>query len=278
MTMAHLAAAMMIGSGAAHAVVNAILKSGKDKMSSRALIDGFSAILVLPAIAFLPFPDGAWGWLAGSWASHLLYLICLVKAFEHGDMSAAYPISRGTAPVLAAIGAVGLFGAPISPAVAAGVLLVSLGTLSIALGRHADRRSVAWALATGCTIAAYTVIDAQGVRASPNPFSYIAWVFLTLGGGIGLIFALWRGPRFILSARSEWKAGLAAGALSIVTYGLALSAYRLGDVPRLAALRETAIVFGVGIAVLLLKERVTRVRALGALTIAAGAVVLLALR
>src|SRR6201985_1377803 len=112
--MVKTAALMIVASGAGHAVVNAILKSGKDKMSSRALIDGFSAILVLPAIALLPPPTGAWGWLAGSWTTHLLYLICLVKAFEHGDMSAAYPISRGTAPVLAAISAVGLFGAPIS--------------------------------------------------------------------------------------------------------------------------------------------------------------------
>lgn len=274
--MVKTAAFMIVGSGAAHAVVNAILKSGKDKMSSRALIDGFSAILVLPAIALLPRPDGAWMWLAGSWATHLLYLVCLVKAFEYGDMSAAYPISRGTAPVLAAITAVGLFGEPISVSVIAGVALVSLGTLSIALRHHTDRRAIAWAAATGATIAAYTVIDAQGVRAAPNPFSYIAWVFLALGGGIGLIFALWRGPRFLLSARSEWKPGLAAGALSIVTYGLALWAYRLGDVPRLAALRETSILFGVAIAIVFLKEKVSRTRAMGAVTIAAGAVVLLA--
>ena len=274
--MVKTAALMIVASGAAHAVVNAILKSGRDKMSSRALIDGFSAILVLPAALLLPLPNGAWAWLAGSGITHLLYLICLVKAFEHGDMSTAYPISRGTAPVLAAISAVGLFGAPISVAVVAGVLLVSLGTLMIALKHHADRRSIAWAVATGVTIAAYTVIDSQGVRASPNPFSYIAWVFLVLGGGIGLIFALWRGPKFIVAARSQWKPGLAAGALGIVTYGLALWAYRLGDVPRLAALRETSILFGVGIAVVFLKEKVSRFRALGAVTIAAGAIVLLA--
>jgi len=274
--MAPTAALMIVASGATHAVVNAILKSGKDKMSSRALIDGFSAILVLPFAVLLPRPDGAWPWLAGSGITHLLYLICLVKAFEHGDMSAAYPISRGTAPVLATISAVSLFGAPISVAVAAGVLLVSLGTLLIALRRHADRRSILWALATGGAIAAYTVIDSQGVRAASNPFSYIAWVFLVLGGGIGLIFALWRGPTFILAARSQWKPGLAAGALGIVTYGLALWAYRLGDVPRLAALRETSILFGVAIAVAFLKETVSRLRALGAVTIAAGAVVLLA--
>jgi drug/metabolite transporter (DMT)-like permease len=275
--MVKLAAIMIIVSGAAHATVNAILKSGSDKMSSRALIDGFSALLVLPAVFFLPLPHGAWIWLAASAATHLVYLYCLIKAFETADMSVAYPIMRGSAPVLASIVAVALFHEPISAPVAAGVALVSSGTMLIALRHRADRRSLAWALATGATIAIYTVTDAQGVRAAPSAPSYIAWVFLALSGGIALFFALWRGPAFIVAARTQWRPGLIAGALSIVTYGLALWAYRLGDVPRLAALRETSILFGVAIAVIFLKERVTRSRAVGALAIAGGAVLLLAL-
>jgi drug/metabolite transporter (DMT)-like permease len=274
MTLAHLAAAMMIGSGAAHAVVNAILKSGQDKMSSRALIDGFSAVLILPFVPFLPLPHDAWLWLLGSWLTHLIYLICLVKAFEGADMSAVYPVMRGSAPVLAAGGAVGLFGEPISGPVIVGVGMVSAGTLLIALGRHASGKAVAWALATGLTIAAYTVIDAQGVRAAPSAPSYIAWVFLTMGAGVGGLFALWRGPKFVLEARAQWKPGLAAGALSILTYGLALWAYRLGAVPQLAALRETSILFAAVIAVLFLKERVTAARAAGILAIGGGAILL----
>ncbi|MDP1631816.1 MAG: DMT family transporter [Caulobacter sp.] len=276
MTLAQTAALMMIASGMAHAVVNAILKSGRDKMSSRALIDGFSALLVLPAVFFLPLPTGAWGWLAASWATHLVYLVCLIKAFERADMTVAYPISRGVAPALAAVVAVSLFSEPITLLVAGGIALVSLGVMAVGLGRHVDRRALGWALATGVTIALYTVIDAQGVRAAPSAFSYIVWVYLTLGGGIGLLFAIWRGPRFLLSAREEWKPGLIAGALSIVTYGLALWAYRLGDTPRLAALRETSILFGVAIAVFVLKERLTPGRLIGTLVIAGGAALLLA--
>ena len=63
MSLTVIASLMILVSGAAHAVVNAILKSGKDKMSSRALIDGFSALIVLPAAFFLPLPSHAWaGW------------------------------------------------------------------------------------------------------------------------------------------------------------------------------------------------------------------------
>lgn len=276
MTLAQTAGLMMIASGVAHAVVNAILKAGQDKMSSRALIDGFSALIVLPFAFFLPLPHGAWGWLAASWATHLVYLVCLIKAFERADMTVAYPISRGIAPALAAVVAVLVFSEPVSWITAAGIGMVSLGVLVVGLGRRVDRRALGWAVATGVCIAGYTVIDAQGVRAAPSALSYIAWIYLTLGGGIGLLFALWRGPRFLLAARSEWKARLAAGALSIVTYGLALYAYRLGDTPRLAALRETSILFAVGIAVVFLGERMTGGRIAGTVAIACGAALLLA--
>jgi drug/metabolite transporter (DMT)-like permease len=272
-----LASVMIVGSGAAHAVVNAVLKSGKDKMSSRALIDGFSAVLMFPAAFFLPLPHGAWGWLAASAAVHLVYLVCLIKSFETADMSVSYPIARGAAPALAAAGAVVFFNEPIDVWIACGIALVSSGVVLIGLGHRVNRSAIAWASATGVTIALYTVIDAQGVRAAPSAQSYIAWIFLMLGGGIAVAFALWRGPRFMLSARSEWRAGLFAGAMSIVTYGLALWAYRLGDTPRLAALRETSIVFATLIAVFVLKERVTAARLAGIGVIALGAALLLML-
>lgn len=273
--MIDLAALLMLASGASHAVVNAVLKSGGDKMSSRALIDGSSALLILPFAFLVPLPHGAWTWLFASFAVHLVYLICLIKAFEGADMSAVYPVMRGTAPVLAAMISVLWLGDPISPGVALGIALVSTGTALVAWWNAPSKRALLWALATGVTIAAYTVIDAKGVRAAPSAFSYIVWVFVMLGFGIGAIFAIWRGPRFVIAARSQWKPGLIAGALSLVTYGLALWAYRLGDVPRLAALRESSILFGVLIAWLFLKEKVGKPRLVGAALIAVGAAALL---
>ena len=276
--MERYAALLMLASGAAHAGVNTVLKSGGDKLSSRALIDGSSALLILPLAFVVPLPSGAWGWLLASFAVHLVYLICLVKAFEGADMSAVYPVMRGSAPVLAAAASVLWLRDPITLAVVLGIMLVSLGTLTVAWWNPPSRHALLWALATGATIAAYTVIDAKGARAAPSAISYIVWVFLLLGFGIGALFALWRGPRFVVEARSQWRPGLAAGALSIVTYGLALWAYRLGDVPRLAALRESSILFGVALAWLVLKEPIGRARLIGAGAIAAGSAVLIALR
>jgi drug/metabolite transporter (DMT)-like permease len=138
-------------------------------------------------------------------------------------------------------------------------------------------RALGWALATGAAIAGYTVIDARGVRAAPATVSYIVWNFIATGIGIGGFFALRRGRDFLIAARTQWRAGLVAGAISIASYGLALGAYRLGNVARLAAMRETSIVFGLIIAVVFLRERVNRARAIGGGLIAAGAMVLIIL-
>jgi drug/metabolite transporter (DMT)-like permease len=170
---------------------------------------------------------------------------------------------------------VGVFGEPVGWVTVGGIGLVSAGVVTVGLSRQVDRRALGWALATGVTIAMYTVIDAQGVRAAPSAASYIVWVYLLLGGGIGLLFALWRGRAFLVAARREWRPGLAAGVLSLVTYGLALAAYRLGDTPRLAALRETSIVFATAIGIVVLKEQVTAPRMAGITLIVAGAGLLL---
>ncbi len=276
--MENTASVLILISGFAHAVVNAILKAGDDKMSRRALIDGFSALILAPAAFLVPLPANAWGWLMASAVVHGLYLFALIKSFEQSDMTVAYPIARGLAPMLAATGAVALFHEPISLFVVVGIVSIACGVVFIGVSHRLDRSALLWATMTGTCIASYTVIDAQGVRAAPTALSYIVWTFLLLGCTLGTFFALWRGKAFLVSAAGQWKPGLAAGALSIVTYGFALFAFRLGATPRLAALRETSILFGTAIAVVFLKERLTRVRFAGVLAIAAGAMVLIAAR
>jgi len=276
--MENTASLLILVSGFAHAVVNAILKAGNDKMSRRALIDGFSALLLAPAAFLVPLPAHAWHWLIASAAVHGLYLFALIRSFEQADMTVAYPIARGVAPMLAAAGAVAIFQEPISSAVVVGILCIAVGVMFIGVSHKLQRGALLWALLTGSCIAAYTVIDAQGVRAAPTALSYIVWTFLLLGGGLGTFFAAWRGKAFFISAAGQWRPGLIAGALSIITYGFALFAFRLGATPRLAALRETSILFGTAIAVIFLKERLTRLRLSGVLAIAAGAMILIALR
>ncbi|MGH7016470.1 MAG: EamA family transporter [Caulobacteraceae bacterium] len=276
MSPALLASLMMLVSAGAHAAVNAAFKAGGDKMASRALIDLSSGVFIVPLALWSPLPTGAWIWLAGSGATHLVYLFALVRTFEQADMILAYPIFRGIAPVLTAIGAVAIFGEPMGSAVEVGVVLVSLGVLATALGRHMDARSLAWAIFTGAAIATYTVIDAHGVKQAPTAASYIAWSFLIDGALIGGLFAVIRGPIFLRTVRRQWRSGALAGAGSIVSYGLALAAFRIGATPRLAALRETSVLFAIAFAALFLKERASFSRLSGAAVIGAGAAVLVA--
>jgi drug/metabolite transporter (DMT)-like permease len=120
------------------------------------------------------------------------------------------------------------------------------------------------------------VVDASGVRAAPSALSYIAWVFLLLGIGIAAVFAWLRGPGLVEAVKDQWKPGFIAGLLSIGTYGLALTAYRLGSTAPVAALRETSILFATLLAIVWLKERVTPLRTAAAALIAVGAGLILA--
>jgi len=271
-----LAPAMMIASGSIHAVVNAILKGGKDKMTGRAIIDGSSALILLPATLLVPLPAGAWGWLGLSAAIHCLYLYAVVRAFETSDFSAAYPVMRGVAPMLTATLAILVFGEHVSTREIVGIALIGGAVAMLVIGRHLGRAGLGWALLTAAMIGCYTVADAHGVRAAPRPVSYIVWSFVLSGGAIVTMFGLASRGRIFAAALAQWKPGVTAGALSIVTYGLALNAFALGTIAPLAALRETGMVTAVAIAILFLGERVTLMRALSVLGILAGAALILA--
>lgn len=276
MSPAALAPLLMIASGSIHAVVNAIIKGGRDKMAGRALTDGSSALFMLPALAFVPLPTGAWGYFAGTAVAHAIYLYALIRAYQVADLSAAYPVLRGTAPLITAIVTLGLLGDQISTADIVGIALIGGSMFALVLGRHLGRAGLGWSLLTGVSIAGYTVIDALGVRAAPTPFSYIAWVFVIMGAFTVTMFSIVSKGAMFAAARHQWRPGVIAGALSIVTYGMALYAMSIGPTAPLAALRETGMVTALVIAIVFLKERVTASRSVAVLGILGGAALILA--
>ena len=153
MNAALLAPAMMIASGSIHAIVNAILKGGRDKMAGRATIDATSAVILLPATLLVPLPNGAWGWIGATALLHCAYLYALVRTLETSDFSAAYPILRGTAPLLTAALAIGLFGEAASPRELIGIGCIGAALFAMVTGRHIGAKGLAWALFTGVMIA-----------------------------------------------------------------------------------------------------------------------------
>jgi drug/metabolite transporter (DMT)-like permease len=270
------AALLMIASGSIHAIVNAIVKGGRDKAAGRAVTDGTSALVLLPATLFVPLPHGAWGWLATSAAVHGFYLYALVRTYRIGDLSAVYPVLRGTAPLITALVTIVLLGESATTGQIAGIALIGAAMFVMIAGRHIRRAALGWSLMTGVLIATYTVIDALGVRAAPSAASYIVWLFVEMGGVVVILFSIATRGALFTAARQQWKPGVIAGILSILTYGMALTALSLGPTAPLAALRETGMVSALLISIIYLKEHATWGRIVGVLGILGGAALILA--
>ena len=257
-----------------HASWNLLVKAGRDTRVATAGVYIGAGCLAAVGLPFLPplSPVG-WPYLAASTCIEVLYGVVLAGAYRLGDLSLAYPLMRGTAPLLVAIGAVALLGQPLSLAVWVGVLLVSLGIWVMVLDARPQGRSLAaarLALLNAVVIAAYTTIDGVGVRASGEPLSYGAWLFVLTG----LPWLLWSALRYRAQFKAEFRRvlalGIVGGACSLASYVAALWAMTRAPVPAVAAVRETSILFGTVLGVLVLRERLTRARALAAASIVLG--------
>ena len=257
-----------------HATWNMLVKAAADTRLATAGVYIGGGLIAALALPFLPPPAAAsWPYLAAATVIELLYGILLAAAYRVGDLSHAYPLMRGTAPLLVAIGSAGLIGEPLSRAVWIGVALVSCGIFSMIFDARSQGHSPAatrLALLNAFMIAAYTTIDGLGVRVSSQPVTYSLWLSLLIAGP-WLIFVAarvriegWRPLR-------RHTASCAVGAVfSVASYTLALWAMTRAPVAAVAAVRESSIVFSMILGALVLRERLTRVRALGAVAIALG--------
>lgn len=273
-----LALALILVSAVVHAVVNVLTKRAEDKYAMRLLIGVFSAVLVAPALFFVPLPHGIAIWfLIGTAIVHALYELLLVKSYESAAFSAVYPVARGTGPLFTALGAILLLHERPPLIELVGIAFVCGGVITIGLSHRATRGANAglvYALGTGLTIGVYTLIDASGVRAVPVPFTYVLWFFVAHGVSVLFTAPGIRGMAVVREARRQWRLGIGTAALSIITYGSAMLAYRFGATAQLAALRETSVLFGTALAMSFLGEHMTLRRWIAALVIACGAIML----
>ena len=253
----------VLGAALLHASWNALVKSSADKELDTAAVFIAAAILALAGAAFLPLPAReSWPWLAGSAAVHVLYFPFLAGAYRWGELSYSYPIMRGGGPMIVAlVGALAL-GEVLPWAESLGVLLICAGILGFASGAH-DRRATFYALANAVVIAAYTLIDAQGARASGAPVAYTLWFFVFAGVVIGSMALVRRGREVPLYLARNWRRAAIGGACSVAAYAIALWAMTLAPVALVAVLRETSVIFAAAFGAMFLNERLTR-RRLGA--------------
>lgn len=243
----------------AHATWNALVKASGQSGTTFSIIVITCGSIGLAGVLVLPLPDpAAWPYLILSMIVHYFYYGFLLLSYRYGDLSQVYPLARGTAPLMVALGALIFAGEVLGVTAAAGLLLASAGIMCLAfergLPRGADAKPVLFALGTGVCIAGYTVVDGLGVRASGAPLSYIFWLNLLEG----VPFAIWllarRRKSFAgLSGRS-WRIGIFAGVLSTLAYGLVIYALSRGGMAHVSALRETSTLFAALIGAYILKE------------------------
>lgn len=273
--------ALVLFAALAHAGWNALLKASGERGAIFSVLLLTGGVFGLVGVAVFPLPArDAWPYLALSALVHYGYYGFLLLAYRYGDLSHVYPMARGSAPLLVAAGAWATAGEALGPAGIAGLVLASGGIMSLTLEKGPPRdhaaKAVFFALGTGVLIAAYTVVDGLGVRASGVAIGYIAWLNVLEALPIS-IWLLARRPQAFtgLTARS-WRLGIFGGILAMSAYGLVIFALSLGGMAHVSALRETSVLFAALIGTLILRESSGRPgrRIAAAALVSAGIVIL----
>jgi drug/metabolite transporter (DMT)-like permease len=260
-----------------HASWNALVKSRTDTFLVTVLVAGGGGLLSALALPFLPAPAAeSWPFIALSTVTQLAYYALLVAAYRDGDMSHAYPLMRGSAPLLVALASGPLIGERLGAIQWLAIGCICGGIMALfftARARHPGaQRTTIFALLTACMIASFTLIDGIGVRKSGAPVAYTMWIFLLTAIGLVAWTAARRPGKLAAYARMNMGVVLLGGAANLGSYGLALWAMTRAPVAAVAALRETSILFAAAIAGLVLREKISAPRLAAIALVACGAV------
>lgn len=245
-----------------HGTWNVLVKSEGDPLSTfrrATLIAGLVAsVLLVPEIAVFGRPAvtfAAVGLCVISSVLETVYLMLLSMAYRRGELSAVYPIARGSAPLLAVAVGLVVFRERLSVEQLAGVALLLVGIAAVAFSQAGGRATVP-ALVTGVAIASYTLVDRLGVRMTA-PWFY-AWLLFTLMA-IELPVALALSRRLLglapAGAVPTWSRAAVIGGSMWAGYFLVLWALSLAPVAVVAPVRETSIVAIAAWGVWRLRER-----------------------
>ncbi|WP_282059608.1 EamA family transporter [Roseobacter litoralis] len=269
-----------------HAVFGALQKGRHDPWISRGAIDFSYMVMAAPfALFVVPWPEPhMWPIFVGAWVIHTLYKILQAMAYTRGAYTVVYPVVRGTGPLFAVIGAYLIFGETFTIIQWAGIAVLLAGIFGLAIynmiylvsERDTLHAALGLAVITGLFVALYTTYDAYGIRATVNPFTFLAWFFL-IDGFFMPILAARRWLGMAVDARPELPPlmvrGVTGGFIAFFSFGSIMLATRLDKVGEAAVLRETSTVFAAIIGWAFLKETVGPRRIALMALIALGAVI-----
>jgi drug/metabolite transporter (DMT)-like permease len=273
---------LVLAAALLHASWNALVKAGGDPFIRLAVVNAVGGLCALPFLLFVAPPAfESWPYLFGSVVVHHAYYLTLAYGYRFGDLSHVYPIARGVAPPLVALAAWIFAGESLRLLGIFGILVISGGIVSLAFsgdGRLTALRPLVLGLATGITIAAYTLFDGLGGRAGGNVLSYIAWLFVIDAVPFSVIVAYRYRRRLGPALAACWPPATIGGALSVVAYGLVIWAMSLTPMAAVSALRETSVIVAALIGTRVLREPFGTRRVVAASLVAVGVVLLQASR
>jgi drug/metabolite transporter (DMT)-like permease len=279
-TMSPAVFAAVLAAAALHAGWNAFLKVKLEPFLAMTLITGAGGVVGIPLLIAFGFPRlEAWPWLIASVVIHLGYYFALSEAYRRADMGQIYPIARGGGPLLTAAISVGILHEQIGFKAALGIALLGCGIMLIALlGRRQQAKfdpvAIGFALLTAGIICAYTLVDGIGARVAGDPHAYSAALFVIDGAPLPIV-ALWmRGFSGLAPMREFLGRGFLGGAMSLGAYWIAIWAMTVAPIALVAALRETSVLWATLIAVVFLREPFVRARAVAAVLIVIGVVLI----
>jgi len=253
---------LVLASTVLHAGWNARLHKGGDPEVVIALAYLFVGIVLLPTAVVDP-PGEVLGWVLASSVAQGLYMGLLGSAYLTGSLGVAYPISRGTAPLLVGLGGWLLLDETPSVATVVGLLVLVVGLLAVAgVGaQRAERRAVVLAAVTGLCTVAYSLVDANAVDLT-GAMGYLSVVMVVSSVGV-LVVRRPEVARLRAGARESVLVGLGQGG----AYSLVLLAFQRAQAGQVAGLRQVSVVLGVLIA----REALGPRAAWGAVAVAVGA-------
>lgn len=259
-----------------HAAWNAIVKIGVSKIGTMVVLSVASVPIGLAVVAGRPLPGPeVWPWLLASALIHLVYKLFLALAYEAGDLSRVYPIARGAAPLMVLVASVAFLPDRLSLPEMAGVVLMGAGLVAMARGVFTSgesRRLLPFALGSAGATAGYTLVDGLGARVSGDAIAYVGWIFVLDGAVFTLLVLAMRGRAAMPAGARAWGGGVLAAAASYGAYAISVWAMTAAPIALVAALRETSILFAVGLGWLVFGERMRPDKALAAALIVGGVV------
>ena len=245
-----------------HASWNALAKgvAGGDPLVRAALIAAGGGIAALPLIAYGGLPASAsWPNLAASILIHVVYFVLVGMTLRGADLGVVYPLTRGSAPLGAAVVGYLTLGEAMPATGWAGVLVLGVGIITLgsdALRRRGlDVNGAALVALNASVIVAYTLVDGAGVRLSGNPAAYVGWLMLGQGLGVLPLVAALQPDATRREIRERWRFGFAGGAMLTGSYGIALWAMTKAPIAAVSAARETSVLFAAIIGAVFLGER-----------------------